>query len=313
MARRGALELLGTLASGRFPLTEGPSMTSAVAPVTLRTAARQDWFRQTAVTLAGLFLLVAALIDAGTISIPRRPATPPAVGLLTPSPIADRVWLVIDVALLVYVVWQWLPFAGSSRRARLTGYPVATALVAKALWLITALIGWSLVSILLMVGFAASLAWVLTAGTRAAAGFAVRQITQVPFALSLGWTVILIGSAVGSLGFSAPFLSSEVWGVLGVTGLLGLGMALVRYFRGRVFIAASMAWGFVWIAHARLLGGQRAYGVAVVSIVAAGLILIAGLAVFLWARARVRERVPRPTGTLVLDDLGPGVDETEQH
>jgi uncharacterized membrane protein YedE/YeeE len=89
----------------------------------------------------------------------------------------------------------------------------------------------------------------------------------------------------------AMYVSSETWGILATTGLLGFGMALLRYLPGRLYIASAMAWGFVWIAYERVLGAPRAYGLAVVALVSALLVLIAGVAVFLWARGRVRERV----------------------
>jgi hypothetical protein len=39
------------------------------------------------------------------------------------------------------------------------------------------------------------------------------------------------------------------------------------------------------------MSAPRAFGVAVVALVSALLVLVAGIAVFLWARGRVRERV----------------------
>jgi hypothetical protein len=68
-------------------------------------------------------------------------------------------------------------------------------------------------------------------------------------------------------------------------------MALLRYMPGRLYIACAMAWGFVYIAYARVMSAPRAFGVAVVALVSALLVLVAGIAVFLWARGRVRERV----------------------
>lgn len=106
--------------------------------------------------------------------------------------------------------------------------------------------------------------------------------------------ILTAGAVAGALvthRVPAYFVSAETWGILGTTGLLGLGMALVRYFPGRLYIAAALSWGFVCIAYARVLGRPRSYFVGVVSLISALLILIAGVAVFLWARGRVRERV----------------------
>jgi hypothetical protein len=131
------------------------------------------------------------------------------------------------------------------------------------------------------------------ASTVPSRGFIGRQCMHIGFAAALGWmTVLTAGAIAGALvthKVPAYFVSAETWGVLGTTALLGVGMAQVRYFPGRLYIAAALSWGFVCIAYERVMGQPRSYFVGVVALVSALLILIAGAAVFLWARSRARD------------------------
>ena len=142
----------------------------------------------------------------------------------------------------------------------------------------------------------AALTWTLhVAGTVPSRHFLGRQFTQIGLAVTLGWMSILtadtLAAALTAHHVRAIWISAETWGILATTALLGFGMALLRYLPGRLYIASAMAWGFVWIAYGRVLGAPKAYGLAIVALICALLVLIAGVAVFLWARALKRERV----------------------
>ncbi len=150
-------------------------------------------------------------------------------------------------------------------------------------------------AILSVIVVAALMGTLRAAGRVPSRGFVGRQCAQLGFAAALGWmSVLAAGAIAGALvthKVPAYFVSAETWGILGTTALLAFGMMLVRYFPGRLYIAAALSWGFICIAYARVTGQPRAYFVAVVALICALLILIAGVAVFLWARGRVRERV----------------------
>jgi hypothetical protein len=142
----------------------------------------------------------------------------------------------------------------------------------------------------------AALTWTLhVAGKVPGRGFLGRQFTQLGLAVTLGWMSVIsadaLAASLSAHHVRAVWISAETWGILATTALLGFGMALLRYLPGRLYIAIAMAWGFVWIAYARVLIAPKAYGLAVVALVCALLVLIAGVSVFLWARGRRRERV----------------------
>jgi hypothetical protein len=142
----------------------------------------------------------------------------------------------------------------------------------------------------------AALTWTLhVAGKVPSRRFLGRQFTQLGLAVTLGWMSVISAAAIAATlsahHVKAAWISAETWGILATTALLGFGMALLRYLPGRLYVASAMAWGFVWIAYARVLGTPTSYALAVVALVCALLVLIAGVAVFLWARGRTRERV----------------------
>ena len=268
-------------------------------PVTLTQALASDGVRRVLVTISYLFALVGALTAFGVISSGSARLSAvlsPSLSLLAAATEGDRLWWVVLGGLAVYVGRLWLPGNTADPRGRAMGYPSAVTMTMLGIWFFVIrtgeLVSGAIVSVLVVAGLMVTLRAAARVPSR---GFIARQCTHLGFAAALGWMVILTAGAVaGALvthRVPAYFVSAETWGILGTTGLLGLGMALVRYFPGRLYIAAALSWGFVCIAYARVLGRPRSYFVGVVSLISALLILIAGVAVFLWARGRVRERV----------------------
>lgn len=284
-----------TTATGSAPQTEA----RAAGPVTLAEALATDGVRRVIVTVSYLFCLVGALAAFGVVDSgsPRLSAVlSPSLSLLAAATQADRVWWVVLLGLAVYVAWLWLPVTAAGPRSRAMAYPSAISMTLLGIWFFVMRTGeltnGAFVS-LLVVG---ALMVTLRATDRVPSrGFVGRQCAHLGFAAALGWmSVLSAGAIAGALDtheVPAYFVSAETWGILGTTALLGVGMALVRYFPGRLYIAATLSWGFVCIAYARVIGQPRSYFIGVVALVSAVLILIAGAAVFLWARGRVRERV----------------------
>ena len=128
------------------------------------------------------------------------------------------------------------------------------------------------------------------AGRVGSTGLVDRQVTQLPFAVLLGWMTVMVAvdlALVARRWGRRPWqIPPETWWVLGVVALLAVAMALVRYLPGRVAIGATVAWGLLGVAYARVLGSPRAYGVAVASVVSAVLVLFAAAAVLAWIRTR---------------------------
>ena len=284
-------------AKSATPITA--SADGAEGPVTLAQALASDGVRRVIVTISYLVSLVGALAAFGVVDSRSRRLSEvltPTLSLLAAATQADRLWWVVLLGLAVYVGWLWLPGNAADPRSRAMAYPSAITMTILGIWFFLIrggeLLGGALVSLLVVGSLMVTLRAAATVPGR---GFICRQCAQLGFAAALGWmTVLTAGAIAGALvthQVPAYFVSAETWGILGTTALLGVGMAMVRYFPGRLYIAAALSWGFVCIAYARVIGQPRSYFIGVVALVSALLILIAGVAVFLWARGRVRERV----------------------
>jgi hypothetical protein len=270
-----------------------------IGPVTLKDALATDGVRRVIVTVSYAFCLVGALACFGVIDDTAHSLSTlfsPTASLLAPALLAHRLWWVVLVGLGVYAAWMWLPTNAGDPRGRVIAYPSAIAMGMLGMWFFVVRGGGLELRAVASLVVVAALIWTLhVAGKVPSRRFLGRQLTQIGLAVTLGWMSVISGDAIAtSLSahhVKAVWISAETWGVLATTALLGFGMALLRYLPGRLYIASAMAWGFVWIAYARALMAPTAYGLAVVALVCALLILIAGAAVFLWARGRERERV----------------------
>jgi len=277
--------------------TDSPSV--RIGPVTLKDALATDGVRRVIVTVSYVFCLVGALACFGVIDDTAHSLSTlfsPTASLLAPALLAHRLWWVVLVGLGGYAAWMWLPTNAGDPRGRVIAYPSAIAMGMLGMWFFVVRGGGLELRAVASLVVVAALIWTLhVAGKVPSRRFLGRQLTQLGLAVTLGWMSVISGDAIAtSLSahhVKAVWISAETWGVLATTALLGFGMALLRYLPGRLYIAIAMAWGFVWIAYARALMAPTAYGLAVVALVCALLVLIAGVAVFLWARGRERERV----------------------
>ena len=269
------------------------------APVTLSQALATDGVRRVVFTVSYLFCLVGALSGFGVIDdrLPPLSTVLSATGsLLAPAEPAARLWWVVMVGLGICAAWMWLPVNAKEERGRSIAYPASGAMTLLGIWFFVVRSGELIVGAVASFAVLAALIWTLHAADKVPGRRLLdRLFTQLGLAVTLGWMSVLtaqtLAAALAAHHARAVYVSAETWGILATTGLLGFGMALLRYLPGRLYIASAMAWGFVWIAYERVLGSPRAYCLAVVALVSALLVLIAGAAVFLWARGRVRERV----------------------
>ncbi len=277
--------------------TAGPPVRNA--PVTLSQALATAGVRRVILTASYLICLVGALAAFGVIDdlLPSLPAVlPPDGSLLSPGAEARQLWWVAMVGLAVYAVWMWLPVNANEERGRAIAYPASIAMVLLGIWFFVVRAADLIVGVVASLVVVTALVWTLRIADRVPSRhFLDRLFTQLGLSVTLGWMTMVTAETLAAACVAhharAVYLTAETWGILGATALLGVGMALLRYLPGRLYIASAMAWGFVWIAYERVLGAPRAYGLGVVALVSALLVLIAGVAVFLWARGRVRERV----------------------
>ncbi|MHB1010583.1 MAG: hypothetical protein ACYC1E_15440 [Propionibacteriaceae bacterium] len=257
-----------------------------------------DGLRVVVLTVSYVFCLVGALAAFGVIPDPApnlSSVLTAEASLLGTAPEAERLWWVALAGLGCYVVWMWFRPGVNERRARAIAYPAAATLALLGTWFFVVRADLTLGAVVALAVVAALIVTLHVADRVAIDRFFGRQLTQLGAAVTLGWMSVLaaetVAAALAARHVRPPYLSSETWGILAATALMAYGMAIIRYLPGRLYIAAAMAWGFVWLAYARLLEVPRSYGLAVVALVSALLVLVAGVAVFLWARGRVRERV----------------------
>jgi hypothetical protein len=270
-----------------------------VGPVTLNQALGTEGVRRVIVTVSYLFCVVGALACFGVIDDTAQSLSTllsPTASLLAPALLAHRLWWVVMVGLGIYAAWIWLPISTGDPRVRAIAYPSAIAMGLLGIWFFVVRSGGLVLGALVSLVVVAALTWTLhVAGTVPGRGLLGRQFTKLGLAVTLGWMSVIsadaLAASLSAHHVRAVWISAETWGILATTALLCFGMALLRYLPGRLYIASAMAWGFLWIAYARVMVAPKAYGLAVVALVCALLVLIAGVAVFLWARGRKRERV----------------------
>lgn len=267
------------------PTTLGPQ------PTTLGQAMQTDGARRVAVTAGAAICAVGLALVGSSVSDSGGGYFTSSSTLLAPSGPAFAIWGLIYALLAVYVVWQWLPMARTSARARITGWPAAWSLALNGCWLLVTGADWLWVSVVVILALWAVLVWLLVRVSRAGhAGVIVRQLNQLPFGIYLGWTTVAAGAnvaaALASTGWSPPLMGAQSWGVAAVIAVLVVGMALVRFLPSRVPLSMAMAWGLAWIAHARLVGEPRSIPVAVAAAVSSVLVIVAAITVLSWIRSR---------------------------
>jgi len=262
----------------------------------VRAFARSDFARRLAVLLAGVLagvILIKVMtqpggLPAATSGLFRADTTP-----LSPARYAHLIWVPALVLVLCYVVWVWLPFSLRSRRVAVTAYPATAAILLMSAWLWAIEAGKLRLSVVLVIAAWTALVVTLAQSSRSqAVGIIDRQVSQLPYAVLLGWMTVMGAANLAVIarvwGFRPWQVPPETWWVMGVVAVLAVAMALVRYLPGRLFIGGAVAWGLFAVAYGRLLGQPRAYLVGVACVVSALLILAAALAVLAWFRSRNR-------------------------
>lgn len=255
--------------------------------------------RQIAVTVSFVVCVVGSMVGVGLFG--GTPISEAADGLLSteathlaPASPAFSVWTVIYIGLGAYTLWQW--WDRSDRRS--IGWLVTGSLLLNAAWILTVQAGlvWlSVVVILvLLVVLAATFRQLLSARPRSRLEAVVADGT---LGLYLGWVCVatcaniaaaLAGSGVTGGGYPDWWAAA----VLAVVAVIGVAVAVAG--RGRFAVAATLAWGLVWIAVARTTGEPESAPTAVAAAVAAGVVVISAVVCRLRAE-RIKSSPKRAT------------------
>jgi hypothetical protein len=83
-----------------------------------------------------------------------------------------------------------------------------------------------------------------------------------------------IAAVLASAGFTEPPGGADVWAVVVLLAVGGVGVAEELWTRGRVAVAAAIVWGLAWVAVARLTGDLQSTPAAIAALVAVVAVLI---------------------------------------
>ena len=259
---RGSAAALGagapspTVDRAALAASPGPSASGAVSIGTLAEPPPRRW------TVAGLVPEGAPSILAGHSGLGR--ATSPcscrsaSAGVLfgtdtgavsdsvptgvTPAGWAFSVWSVIFVGVLVFAGWQARPAARGPRYDALA-VPFVAANVLNGLWQVPWLARWFGVAAVVIVGIAASLAWLYVRLDRAGLSTADRWALGVPTSLFLGWVSVATALNVSVALAAAGWTGGALWPPLVVGLVAAVGAGLLRR-TGDVALALVLAWAF---------------------------------------------------------------------
>lgn len=258
------------------------------------TTTGQDIARQSTVIAAAVFMLIAASVGGGAfggepVSELQDGALSAEGSYLAPAGPAFAIWSLIYLGLAAYTVWQAFPGQRANSRQRAAGYWVAVSMVSNGLWLITA----RYLNLVLTVVVIAVLLVVLSRiivllGRRRATGVLELVLFDAVMGLHFGWVAIATVANTGAwLTQTLPDgmgQQADAWGiaVLVVVAAIGAASALVTR---RLAPALATGWGLVWLAVGRFEGEPESTPIGVVAIVAAVVIVAAGVIGLLRARS----------------------------
>lgn len=248
-----------------------------------------DLTRQVTVTVAAIACALGTLFGFGLIGTRVEESAGGALAadatLIAPAGPAFSIWSVIYLALLGYVIWQWLPANRESGTARATGYWVAASLVLNGAWLLVTQFGWLWVSVAVIATLAVVLKIAvarLDGATVAGPGRGVveQMVTDGTLGLYLGWVAVAVCANVAATlvesGLPAEGTAPEFTTVALLILVAVFGIWYQHAYGGRLAIAAAMSWGLGWIAYGRLTGEPASTLVGVAAALAA--VVIAGYA-----------------------------------
>ncbi|WP_106850541.1 TspO/MBR family protein [Blastococcus sp. Marseille-P5729] len=218
--------------------------------------------------------------------------------LIAPDGPAFSIWSVIYVGLAAYVIWQWLPASEGSRWTESSRIPAAVSIALNGVWLFVVQADLVLVSVIVILGIALSLGWLVhNVSEHPRESLTTDIVIGLTFGFYLGWVSVATCANVASylvgIGVPADTATAE-WITVGVLVMI-VALVAVLLYRAvhrslRFGIAASAVWGASWIAVGRFTGDTRSDIVAYAAVATA--LLIALLAIMMFLR-----REGRPTGT----------------
>lgn len=252
-----------------------------------------DRIQQIVATVSFAFCVIGSMIGVGVFGgTPIASAAGGALAadatLIAPASPAFSVWTVVYLGLAGYTVLHWFPAAASADRQRSLRLPVAGTMLLNAAWILVVQAGWLWASVAVIAVLLALLSRVLVILMRSrASGLLERLLVDGSLGIYLGWVCVAaaanVAAALTSSGFDGAGIDPRWWAVAVLVAVGGVGVALAVRSKGRVAVAAAIAWGLAWIAVARWDGAPHSVPTAVAAGAAA--VVVLGVALSLRVRA----------------------------
>lgn len=246
---------------------------------------RTDRLRQVTVTLGAAGCAIGTLYGFGVLGTEVSESSGGRLSadatLLAPASTAFSIWSVIYLGLAAFTVWQWLPAAATSPRARAIGWLAAASMLLNAGWLLVAQAGWLLASVAVILTLLGVLFTLVRRLSRAPARGGASELVAVDgtFGLYLGWVSVAsfanLAAALPAPAADRPSGVAQAAAVLAIAAVAGVGVLLARLLGARVAVAVAMAWGLGWIAVGRIADAPNSTATAIAAIVAAVLVVAA--------------------------------------
>ena len=258
--------------------------------------------RQLIVIVAVVFALIAGIVGTGVtggkpINEAFSGALDSAGSFVAPARQAFAIWSVIYAGLLAYAIWQALPGQRASVRQRSVGWWIALTAALNGVWVLTVQLGSLTQTVVVIVVLLAALCvafWRVVAGAgpgqegaaRSGSGWLDSLLIDGVTGLHLGWVfVATVANFAGWITFIAANTwprDPAVWGVVTVSLVGVVAVALAYFTRGRIAPSLAIAWGLGWIAVARAFGEPFQLSTAIAASIVAVIVLLVPLGLKAW-------------------------------
>ncbi|NIH71992.1 hypothetical protein [Auritidibacter ignavus] len=248
---------------------------------------RLDSVRRVIVTIAWVLFVIGGLVGLGWIggteplSQVNDGAYHSSATLLSMANWHVAIWPVLWIATGLYTVHQWTPSQRSASRQRRTGWLMANAMFALALWFALVHIEpWGLEIIVWILLCALLVTAVRNLNLHTSRTQGEQLFTDAPIGLLTGWALVFMASQLLTVAgiwdvLHLLWLPESVWAIVILMALMLFVPMVSMTERGRVVIVVGMAWGLAAIIGVRLFGSNPSVLIAAVALLGGFVVLLA--------------------------------------
>ncbi|MFD6859692.1 tryptophan-rich sensory protein [Rhodococcus sp. NPDC060090] len=275
-------------------MTQPPSLTPTPPENPMH---RTDYPRVVVVAVSSVVAVVGSFFGSGAVAgTPVSEAAGGALGsdatAVAPGGAAFSIWTLIYIGLLALAVWQALPSHHADSRQRALGWWIAVSMILNAAWILAIQFDLLAVSVAVIAVLLGVLVRIFLGLSRSRPSTTLEAVVvDGTMFLYLGWvmvaTVANTAAALESADLDPFGWGADAWAVIVLAVVAAVSVLVAFAGRGRLAVAAGIAWGLIWIAIARTQdGGLMSTPAAVAASVAAAVAVVSAVAVRLWARDR---------------------------